>query len=341
VVSSPGNYSLTLTNANCCISTCCYTVFQTNTNACLISGPTTLVNGQPALLCVQNGYQKYLWSTGDTTSCILAKNLGWYAVTVTSLTGCVSTCSLQITDGKPGNCINASTNLLCQGQSALLCAPNASNTQYLWNTGSIQSCIAVNAKGIYTVTMTQNGVATVCQKTIVALQSPVCNITGNLSPEKGKSTQLCSADLAGKFQWSTGDTTSCITVSDSGTYALTITNANGCKSYCAVTVLYLLKANTGGDYATNRSGQLQINTYPNPFSDQAILEFQNNEANSHVAIELCQLTGRKLATLFDQEIEQNKKYQVTVNAENLPEGIYLCRFVNGDQVITKKLVRIR
>lgn len=72
-----------------------------------------------------------------------------------------------------------------------------------------------------------------------------------------------------------------------------------------------------------------------------MVEFINRESSSHVVIELYRLSGSKITTLFEQDIEKGKIYRTEVNAEGLADGVYICRIVNGAQIINKKLVLIK
>ena len=48
-----------------------------------------------------------------------------------------------------------------------------------------------------------------------------------------QTTELCVAAGYTTYAWSTGGTLNCITVGSSGTYSVTVTDANGCTSTCS------------------------------------------------------------------------------------------------------------
>ena len=49
--------------------------------------------------------------------------------------------------------------------------------------------------------------------------------------------QTCALPISGySYEWSTGENTKCITISNAGTYAVTVTNASGCSSVCSKTI---------------------------------------------------------------------------------------------------------
>jgi len=88
-------------------------------------------------------------------------------------------------------------------------------------------------------------------------------------------------------------------------------------------------------------GDIQVKAYPNPFSSKAIIEFQNIQSSSYVVVEIYDLKGAKIATLFDGEIERGVLYKAEINAGNLLEGVYIYRILNGEQIVSGKLLLIK
>ncbi|MBI5917545.1 MAG: T9SS type A sorting domain-containing protein, partial [Bacteroidetes bacterium] len=99
---APGNYSVTLTDANGCTDTDQVTVLEAQCALALIvdNMPTTcpnLANGSASVTSVSGGTGpfNYLWSNGQTTQTIANLTTGTYLVTVTDGSGC--TVSGQVT----------------------------------------------------------------------------------------------------------------------------------------------------------------------------------------------------------------------------------------------------
>ena len=175
----------------------------------------------------------YLWSTGATTQCITLSTAGTRTVTVTDQYGCSSSCNKTLTVNATPTCSITGGNF-CYGYTTQLCG--ATNSSYLWSTGSTTQCVTVSTGGTYTITVSDgNGCTSSCSKTVIAYTPPTCSITGNFFYCQGGSTQICSpAGLAG-YLWSTGATTQCITTTQ-GIYTITVTDANGCTSSCSASV---------------------------------------------------------------------------------------------------------
>jgi hypothetical protein len=152
---------------------------------------------------------------------------------------------------------------------------------------------------------------------------------------------LCAPSGTGyTYLWSGGGTSRCKTVNCAGTYTVTVTNSNGCSSTCSAIVSYTNREASVQDIIPVADG-IEVNAYPNPFTSNATIEFQNTEANSHLVIELYSSTGNKIALLFDNDVEQGITYKAEVNAGNLAEGIYIYRITNGDLVINRKLILMK
>ncbi|MBK6902812.1 MAG: DUF3494 domain-containing protein [Saprospirales bacterium] len=234
-VGTPGTYSVTVTNASGCSSTCSKVVIQLpEPNRC-IDGSKTICEGYTSVLCSCNGPgHTYLWSTGATTKCITV-GAGTYSLTVTNTAGCVAYCEKTVTVVPPPNCAITGNSTICPGGSTSLCAPVGSGNTYLWSTGATTRCITVNAAGTYSVTVTNNGCQNSCSKTVTVTPLPPCTITGNPNICQGSSTTLCAPSGSGfTYKWSNTKKTRCITISNAGTYSVTVTS-NGCTSACSVT----------------------------------------------------------------------------------------------------------
>ncbi len=109
----------------------------------------------PATLTVEDyshsdGYQSYLWNTGETTSEILVYSSQIYYVTVTDFNGCTAVASIDIRP-KPEVFIDA--NVGPNGGTLLSADPTSDplNTTYYWNTGEFTPEIEVFDAGTYTV----------------------------------------------------------------------------------------------------------------------------------------------------------------------------------------------
>lgn len=94
--------------------------------------------------------------------------------------------------------------------------------------------------------------------------------------------------------------------------------------------------NTGETTITGRDETLGQN-YPNPFTRSAMITFGSEGGN--VSIRLFDVNGRQVKTLVEGEYERGT-YQLTIEREGLPSGVYFYRMYNGKNTATKQMIVI-
>lgn len=233
-VTQPGDYSVTVSNANGCSSTSGTVAVTMNPKPAptiTASGPTTFCEGGSVVLTASPGYS-YLWMNGATTQSITATQTGNNWVTVTNESGCSTTsaATLVVVNPLPGSAVTASgPTTFCEGGSVVLTA--ATGSSYLWSNGATTKSITVTQSGSYSVTVTAAGsCATTSAPTVVTVNPmPEATITaeGPISLCEGGSVVL-TASAGASYLWSNGATTRSITVSTGGSYTVTVTSASGC-----------------------------------------------------------------------------------------------------------------
>ena len=79
--------------------------------------------------------------------------------------------------------------------------------------------------------------------------------------------------------------------------------------------------------------------FPNPFNHTTLIEFNLPRA-SHVALEIFDLKGRKMATLLDQFREAGS-HSIRFNSNNLPSGAYLYQLTTEQITVIKKMLLLK
>ena len=85
--------------------------------------------------------------------------------------------------------------------------------------------------------------------------------------------------------------------------------------------------------------QGEIGLYPNPVAGPATFKFQISE-NAHVKIELSSMSGQRIATIFNQDVEGGLT-QTIVYPQMLKSGIYPYTMRWRNQVLQGKMVVVR
>ncbi len=79
--------------------------------------------------------------------------------------------------------------------------------------------------------------------------------------------------------------------------------------------------------------------YPNPFNPSTTISFSIKKA-SYVNMEIYDINGRLIETLLSKELNIGT-YNINWNAENLPSGIYFCKFQAGSYSDSEKMILIK
>jgi PKD-like domain/Fibronectin type III domain/Secretion system C-terminal sorting domain len=240
VVSTPGVYKLTVTNASGCTGADSVTITSANTSIPIItpSGATAICAGDSVTLTSGFAHNN-LWSTGDTTASIIVTQAGSYTVAYNDGSACAVLTSLPVivsVNSLPVVTISGSAGI-CPDSFTTLHA-GAGYTSYLWSTGQTTESIQVNTAGTFTVTViNNNGCAGSAAVSTFLTVPPVPAITGVLYFCPGATTTLDAGAGFASYHWSTNDSTRTINVAAAGTYTVTVTNISGCSGSDSKTVL--------------------------------------------------------------------------------------------------------
>jgi len=197
----------------------------------------------------------YLWSNGETTEDLNSLTAGTYTVTVTDVNGCSTEQSVEI-EGSSANLVLTPSALpgLCYGSNdgsiLLAVSGGASPYSFLWSDGSTNQDLTGVAAGAYTVTVTDaNGCDATALVNLTAPPALVATVAGYNGSCKGKDGSLADLTVTGgtapyTYSWSNGETSEDLAGLASGTYTVTVTDANGCNTTADVTLV------NGGLYIT-------------------------------------------------------------------------------------------
>jgi len=80
--------------------------------------------------------------------------------------------------------------------------------------------------------------------------------------------------------------------------------------------------------------------YPNPFNPSTTIQFTLGN-DGMTSLQVYNMLGQKVATLFQGAAEAGKMYQVTLDASNLPSGLYFAKLESGNQHTIQKMVLLK
>ncbi len=187
-------------------------------------------------------HNAYLWSTGETTQTITVDTAGDYTVTVTNADGCTATDNIVVTIVPPSTVDLGSDQITCSSAPVVLDAGNPGSA-YEWQhdgavVGSGQTYDA-GVSGEYTVTViTPTGCTLYDTVNITNLPAPAVDLGADQEICPGSSVMFDAGTDGVSYLWSTGATTQMISVTDAGTYGVTVTGSNGCETTDSVVVSF-------------------------------------------------------------------------------------------------------
>jgi hypothetical protein len=252
-ISTPGTYTVIITDENGCADTCSRALTVHEQPVCAITGDNEICEGFSTEFCATPGMASYEWT--DPAGAVISNNqctgdisaAGAYTVIITDENGCVDTCSETLTVNERPVCEITGDNEICEGFTAEFCA-TAGMASYEWTdpAGAVISnnqCTGdISAAGTYTVIITdENGCADTCSETLTVNDQPVCAITGDNEICEGFTTEFCATPGMASYEWSGPGgftaTTECTgDISAAGTYTVIITDENGCADTCSETL---------------------------------------------------------------------------------------------------------
>ncbi len=247
-----GTYSVTVNDANGCPQVLVVEVENDNNSLGLLPSSNDATCGQAngdATVSPLGGAAPYTyaWSNGTNGATATGLAAGAYFVTVTDANGCSEVANVNVNNTTgPSVSVDLLVDVTCAngstGSISVLVNGGTAPYTYMWSNSTTSRTATNLVAGTYTVTVTDaNG----CQATLAAtVGSPdaidvivdatqvSCNNANN-----GAVTVRVSGGVGPyTFAWSNGSTSQNLLSLAPGTYAVTVTDANGCNASTPATI---------------------------------------------------------------------------------------------------------
>ena len=245
----------------------------------------------------------------------------------------------------PSGKFTASDTTLCVGQ-CISFTDQSTNTPNSWawtftgastTSSTVQSPtnICYNTAGTYNVSLiaTNGGGSNTKTKTGYIVVSPAATI-----PTITQTGMTLTSSSAVSYQWNkngvaiTGATSISYLATTSGSYTVTILNANGCSATS------LAKVVTTTGIENNATGETTVIIYPDPFSTSAIIKIQSTNKNvktSEMNFILYDMIGKEVMKI------ESMNEQTPLSRGQLSEGMYFYKVFYKQKILSEGKVMIQ
>lgn len=189
----------------------------------------------------------FLWSNGATTEDVSNLTAGTYSVIVSDANGCSDSASFNLNNISSINISSTITKVTCSGGNNgaidVTVSGGTSPYTFLWSNGATTEDVSGLVAGTYTINITDdNGCQFSEDLTVGTLPAISISLANSSNEMCGTSNGAISINVSGGsgsygYSWNNGMTSEDISGLTSGTYVITVTDANGCqasKSYSIV-----------------------------------------------------------------------------------------------------------
>ncbi len=281
----------------------------------ILHGDAALCAGDSLVLDASSGRRSYHWNTGDTTRRIVVREEGSYfcVVQLGVRTGYSDTVHVTVTP-HPHPRLRAEGALpMCAGDTVTLEA-GTGFAGYRWSTGARSPRIAVTTAGQYWVDVTDAGGCEGRSDTLAVQVLPP-----PAKPVITRSGDVLHAQAEGTLQWYrngqplTDETKTFLTLAETGTYTVLVTDSNGCTTFSDPFDAAVLHA------ADLPASVQSLFVYPNPSDGMFRIDLRLRRSSAG-RIRVFDVLGR---TVFREDFQASAHVRRDVHLPRGASGYYL------------------
>lgn len=286
----------------------------------------------------------YLWAPGGQT----VQNPsdlcpGTHTVTMTDANSCQATATVTITEPAVLAATTSTTDVTCNGNCDGSGTANVTGGTpvytYQWDSAASNQITATASNlcpGNYQVVITDGNGCTTMASVAITEPLPLNVSSSSTSPSCGNCTDGSATVVASggtpsySYMWSpSGQTTSTASNIGSGTYTVTVTDAQGCSASDTIVV-------AGPSGILQLSGGYELTCYPNPAKDGFRLEVLSSPASELITASLLDETGR---LVLHETIDATKGKTEWFDLSKLNTGMYFLKLETREGFAVQKVLK--
>lgn len=368
-----GTYTLTIVDDNGCTVFAQEEIYEPNALTVTSSSTPESCGGSAdgtAMVTAMGGSGTftYDWSNGGTTQGLTNLAPGTYDCTITDQNGCDITESVSVI-GAPSMTHNVIIDHIdCpddeDGYIEIVTLGGTPPYTTTWSTGATGDVLADVPAATYGYTVVDangcnfSGVAEVTTTTPMSATVAGFVILGQCN---GWATVTMSGGTPPyTYNWIQGGNTATINNLCAGNYPVIVTDANGCTfEECVVVGPYgaqsCLQGSGGGSGGggsddppkekkngvlagtSEFQGHITTTATPNPFQQTTRVSFAT-DYDTHALVEVFDLSGAKVASLYDGDVNAGLAYSFNLDGKDLVPGIYVYIITTNNQHISERIL---
>lgn len=304
----------------------------------LANGATEFCLGDSVELSVDSAYCYYAWSTGDSTSFLMAKANGFYSVTVIDSNGCVGPVSdsleIFVNPLPPQPTIVSNGPLtFCEGDSVSLEGPTGFPA-YIWSNGLTSTSFTTDISGLFSLRVVDSlGCASLASEAVAVQVNPI-PLRPVIEEISTQPLTIGTSQLADSYQWFLdgnlipGASEAEWTPLENGAYTVVVT-IQGCVSDPSEEYLY----SPTGLSAFEAAG---FRLYPNPTTGQLILEGSWNDAQAGF-VRITDATGQEILT---KQLPQSRQvFSMEFDLTEEAAGTYVLWIIGAEEDLSQRFIK--
>ncbi len=164
----------------------------------------------------------------------------------------------------------------------------------------------------------------------IDISAPVVDLGVNDTVYFEESYEISTSESYASYVWSDGSTGTTLTVTETGHYSVTVTDAIGCQGEGSI---YCEKLPVGIDNLIQGDGY-KITYYPNPASEKLMIQFDNKKSTD-VIIEIISTNGQ---ILYNNKLSNVENTIERIDVNPYANGVYYLRFIINQDFYTRKII---
>ncbi|MBP9069133.1 MAG: T9SS type A sorting domain-containing protein [Bacteroidia bacterium] len=267
-----------------------------------------------------------------------------YTITLTATSGTMTGSTSHSITVNPTPTVSAfsSTNVICNGNSAVLTGSGAIN--YTWTPGNMTVSpvtVSPTVTTMYQIVGTNSfGCKGYGSINITVIPKPTIGISSTTMNVCIGSSATITATGASTYSWAPNSSSLAILVvspSVNTTYTVVGTSSAGCTNTNTITITTSSCSGGGTGLNSYINNELLYSVFPNPVKDKMIIKV--GDANmSNVKVELFDVVGKKL---FEQNLNSLAAgTEQSIQVSSLPKGVFILQMnVDGKAQKAMRLVK--